>query len=174
MGTSVACKIMCPAMTEKGSENGGAPWYFGCHWRSCWAFLSSRLVIMTNGCNKRKRPNNRRLQDRLSGMHLPNLHRPNDNQGFTIQSNGAKLQAKYFKFVGLPLVLSIHNPLRLVIAHRVHRRQMVTGWPPTPARLSDRVEENNNIAARFIYRTAKKFPIAQRLVIVPVINVRRG
>lgn len=55
------------------------------------------------------------------------------------------LQAKYAEFLGLPLEIEVHNPLTFAIAHRIHGRQMTTGWPRNPVSLRDRNDNFNNI-----------------------------
>lgn len=55
------------------------------------------------------------------------------------------LRSKYAEFLGLPLVIRFCNPLTISIAHRIHGKQMRTGWPKNPTKLMDRINENNNL-----------------------------
>ncbi|THW24249.1 hypothetical protein D6C89_05303 [Aureobasidium pullulans] len=45
----------------------------------------------------------------------------------------------------LPKALRMKHPLRLSVAHKHHRRQMLSGWPEEPSDVSQRVDEENNI-----------------------------
>ncbi|KAH8721595.1 hypothetical protein BGZ61DRAFT_475563 [Ilyonectria robusta] len=56
-----------------------------------------------------------------------------------------KMRAKYTEFLGLPLSIEPNSPLRFTIIHRVHGRQMLTGWPLLPTRLIDCINKKNNI-----------------------------
>lgn len=56
-----------------------------------------------------------------------------------------KMRAKYAEFLGLPLGIEPKNPLRFTVTHRVHGRQIHTGWPPLPTRLMDCIDKKNSI-----------------------------
>ncbi|THW11998.1 hypothetical protein D6D24_06861 [Aureobasidium pullulans] len=51
----------------------------------------------------------------------------------------------YNEFLDLPMTIWIRHPLRFSVAHKHHDKSMATGWPTKPAKLSDRVEANNNL-----------------------------
>lgn len=56
------------------------------------------------------------------------------------------LDPAYTEFLGLPIVAWMRHPLCLAIAHKVHKRQMRTGWTSEhPTCLSERDEAKNNI-----------------------------
>lgn len=57
----------------------------------------------------------------------------------------SNMHYKYAEFLGLPLDIDFNNPLTFTVAHRVHGRQMRTGWPQDPIRLIDRIDADNNI-----------------------------
>ncbi|KAK3722970.1 hypothetical protein LTR37_002116 [Vermiconidia calcicola] len=52
---------------------------------------------------------------------------------------------RYGDGLRLPLVLELHHPLRLSVAHRHHGFGMYSGWPPHPSDLSERKDEENNM-----------------------------
>jgi hypothetical protein len=53
---------------------------------------------------------------------------------------------KYRQFFGLPLTVYIRHPLRFSVGHRVHNKQMTTGWTSLhPKSLADRDDSKNNI-----------------------------
>ena len=51
----------------------------------------------------------------------------------------------YNEFLDLPMTIWIRHPLRFSVAHKHHDKSMANGWPTKPAKLSDRVEANNNL-----------------------------
>lgn len=51
----------------------------------------------------------------------------------------------YNEFLDLSMTIWIRPPLPFSVAHQHHDKSMATGWPTKPAKLSDRVEANNNL-----------------------------
>jgi hypothetical protein len=52
---------------------------------------------------------------------------------------------------------NMRNPLKLSVAHKVHGRQMRTGWPECPKFLADRQEKDNNILIETWFSNVVKF-----------------
>lgn len=57
----------------------------------------------------------------------------------------AQKQALYAEFLGLPLHIDTHSFCTFAMAHRVHGRQMLTGWPSDAMCLADRDDTRNNM-----------------------------
>ncbi|KAG8631377.1 hypothetical protein KVT40_000517 [Elsinoe batatas] len=66
------------------------------------------------------------------------------------------------EFLGLPLSGVIMNPLRISVAHKIHGKQMRTGWPVTPRRLGDRKAEDNNILVETWFSNCLKYDFGEQ------------
>lgn len=51
----------------------------------------------------------------------------------------------YQDFLNLPSSVFVNHLLMLSIGHKIHGRQMMTGWPPHPVDISDRQDDLNNV-----------------------------
>ncbi|KAH7469602.1 hypothetical protein IWW34DRAFT_849291 [Fusarium oxysporum f. sp. albedinis] len=114
-------------------------------WKSCYTFMYDKLNMMQHKCNKYWV-----TVDSLETIYLECVFQVcvgrmvimTDDPDF---EHKVVMKNKYSEFLGLPLDVEIRNPLTFVVAHRVHGRQMRTGWALDSQTLADRDDSINNI-----------------------------
>lgn len=81
-------------------------------------------------------------------------------------------QLQYREFLGLPLLFQAWHPLNFSIAHKLHGRQMRTGWTMEPETLNDRNDALNNILCetRFTNSLKHNFPTIDYEFLLEVIR----
>lgn len=111
----------CPYFAHEGARPENWSWV------TTYILADERLQRMTTACNRKWPTIDNAMTIFLEMIFQVCVGRmviDNDDQDF---ENKMKLQGEYREFLGLPLVLDYHNPLCLVVAHKVHGQQMRTG-----------------------------------------------
>ncbi|KAK4494869.1 hypothetical protein PRZ48_014225 [Zasmidium cellare] len=121
------------------------------------AFCRERLERMRTVCNKKWRTtdNDEKLYREILFQYCCSR---------TTKPELQHLKQRYGDRLGLPLVIWMHTPLRLSIAHRLHGLGMLTGWVSDHATdVKERIDndENNNMLIESWYVNAAKFDMAE-------------
>jgi hypothetical protein len=114
-------------------------------WETCYTMMFNRQQIMQYYCNRRWE-----TADSIETLYLECVFQVCVGRMVIMiddQDYGQKvaMKNKYCEFLGLPLDVEHRNPLTFAIAHRVHGRQMRTGWALNSKTLADRDDSINNI-----------------------------
>ena len=116
-------------------------------WTKAYSLVKERLLVMRMGCNKKWTTVDTVVTIFLECILQACLRWMVISDDDLEAELKRKLQAKYAEFLGLPMTFGRHNHLAFAVAHRVHGRQMVTGWPRHPTSLRQRLnaDATNNI-----------------------------
>lgn len=132
---SIVREIEAIAGIKLERADDGAPWIWldemppDWSWAGWFRLCSERLRRMEIACNRYWA-----TVDTIETLFLE----------FIYQHCNAT-NPRYREFLDLPMSPYAGHHLGVSVAHRVHKRAMLTGWSPNPSKLSDRKDEKNNI-----------------------------
>ncbi|KAG5749114.1 hypothetical protein H9Q70_008207 [Fusarium xylarioides] len=114
-------------------------------WETCYTMMFNRRQIMQQYCNRRWE-----TADSIETLYLECVFQVCVGQMVILTDDPdfeskVAMKTKYSEFLGLPLDIEHRNPLTFAIAHRIHGRQMRTGWAINSKTLADRDDSINNI-----------------------------
>ncbi|KAL1888150.1 hypothetical protein Sste5346_009760 [Sporothrix stenoceras] len=130
-------------------------------WRFCTTVISVALKALTERCNGLDETVDDKTTLLLECLFMYSVTTAvNLTDGVWSAQVKSTWKLKYGDLLGLPLVFHRHNPLSVSIGHRLHGKQMRTGWPIASTSIGDRIDELNNILleSRTINLLKSNFP----------------